>query len=428
MGAEKLDEIMKDSKNQFIKVRDKWYQNRAMILSADRLNILISSKGTDLKKTKVISVEEISEVTLGMTDSAFMKVKQKIKTAKGDEVTENMAFTIRFKDTVKIAPLHLIAEDTSIAGAWVEGLDRIREKVSGMTSAQRHTWWLWDKFKSADKDGNGQLEAKEVKKFFKSINLEMDDNNFRGLFAKYDKNQTNSLSWANIKEMYAELLIPKEFEELYLKIAGDDKQLQLHEFRDFLRDYQKETHHSDEQIKQMILDYEKTDPDSTTDIDQLKIGLYGFATYLRQSAQVIDPEKEKMFESMEKPLTDYWIASSHNTYLEDDQLKGPSSVEAYKKALQKGCRCVELDCWNGEDGQPIIYHGHTMTSKIKFYDVIVAINEYAFRTSPYPLILSLENHCNVDQQNKMAQIMKNVFKEKLLDAQIDSNETVHPSP
>ena len=90
-----------------------------------------------------------------------------------------------------LAPLHLIAEQSSIAQAWVEGLDRIREKVSGMTSAQRHTWWLWDKFKSADKDGNGQLEAKEVKKFFKSINLEMNDNNFRDLFAKYDKNKSN---------------------------------------------------------------------------------------------------------------------------------------------------------------------------------------------------------------------------------------------
>ena len=48
-----------------------------------------------------------------------------------------------------------------------------------MTSAQRHTWWLWDKFKSADKDGNGELESKEVKKFFKSLNLEMDDKSFK---------------------------------------------------------------------------------------------------------------------------------------------------------------------------------------------------------------------------------------------------------
>ena len=71
------------------------------------------------------------------------------------------------------------AEDPSIASAWVDGLNRIHEKVSGMTSAQRHTWWLWDKFKSADKDGNGELEAKEVKKFFKSLNLEMDDKSFK---------------------------------------------------------------------------------------------------------------------------------------------------------------------------------------------------------------------------------------------------------
>ena len=42
-------------------------------------------------------------------------------------------------------------------------------------------------------------------------------------FAKYDKKKSNSLSWENIKEMYAELLIPKEFEDLYLEIAGDDQ-------------------------------------------------------------------------------------------------------------------------------------------------------------------------------------------------------------
>lgn len=36
--------------------------------------------------------------------------------------------------------------------------------------------------------------------------------------------------------------------------------------------------------------------------------------------------------------------------------------------------------------------------------VVEAINKSAFVTSPYPVILSIENHCSLPQQQKMAQI------------------------
>ncbi|KAJ8780636.1 hypothetical protein J1605_000679 [Eschrichtius robustus] len=160
------------------------------------------------------------------------------------------------------------------------------------------------------------------------------------------------------------------------------------------------------------------------------MGIDGFTNYTRSPAgDIFNPEHRRVHQDMTWPLSHYFITSSHNTYLVGDQLTSQSRADTYAWVLQAGCRCVEVDCWDGPDGEPIVHHGYTLTSKILFKDVVETINKYAFVKNEYPVILSLENHCSVVQQKKMAQYLTDILGDKLDLSSVSSEDaTMLPSP
>ena len=129
---------------------------------------------------------------------------------------------------------------------------------------------------------------------------------------------------------------------------------------------------------------------------------------------LVDPAKRGVFQDMTQPLSSYFIESSHNTYLEGNQLSSRSSVLRYVEVLRTGCRSVEVDVWDGPEGEPVVKHGYTVTTEVLFEDVVQAIADHAFVASEYPVIISVEQHCSSLQRVRQGEVLMKVLGDRLL--------------
>ncbi|XP_048645972.1 1-phosphatidylinositol 4,5-bisphosphate phosphodiesterase delta-3 isoform X1 [Marmota marmota marmota] len=402
--------------SRLCKIRSRtWHKERLYRLQEDGLSVWFQRRIPRAPSQHIFFVQHIEAVREGHQSEGLRRY--------GGAFAPARCLTIAFKGRRK--NLDLAAPTAEEAQRWVRGLAKLRARLDAMSQRERLDHWIHSYLHRADSNQDSKMSFKEIKSLLRMVNVDMNDMYAYRLFKECDHSNNERLEGAEIEEFLRRLLKRPELEEIFSRYSGEDRVLSAPELLEFLED-QGEDGATLARAQQLIQTYELNETAKQHEL----MTLDGFMMYLLSpEGAALDMAHTCVFQDMGQPLAHYFISSSHNTYLTDSQIGGPSSTEAYVRAFAQGCRCVELDCWEGPGGEPVIYHGHTLTSKILFRDVIQAVRDHAFVLSPYPVILSLENHCGLEQQAAMARHLRTILGDMLVMQALDSqNPEELPSP
>lgn len=398
------------------KVRSKnWKKLRYFRLQEDGMTVWHARQAGGRAKAS-FSISDVETVRNGHQSELLRSLAEEFPLEQG--------FTIVFHG--RRPNLDLVANSVEEAQIWMQGLQLLVDFVTSMDQQERLDQWLSDWFLRGDKNQDGRMTFQEVQRLLHLMNVEMEQEYAFQLFQAADTSQSDTLEGQEFIEFYKALTKRAEVQELFENFSADGQKLTLLEFVDFLREEQKEGDRASDLALELIDRYEPSESGKLRHV----LSMDGFLSYLySKDGDIFNPSCLPIYQDMTQPLNHYYINSSHNTYLVGDQLCGQSSVEGYIRALKRGCRCVEVDIWDGPSGEPVVYHGHTLTSRILFKEVVATVAQYAFQTSDYPVILSLENHCSWEQQEIIAHHLTEILGEQLLSTTLDGQlPTQLPSP
>eukprot|EP00730_Choanoeca_flexa_P016287 TRINITY_DN7664_c1_g1_i1.p1 TRINITY_DN7664_c1_g1~~TRINITY_DN7664_c1_g1_i1.p1 ORF type:complete len:1148 (+),score=314.48 TRINITY_DN7664_c1_g1_i1:83-3526(+) len=321
----------------------------------------------------------------------------------------------------------LVAKSDTVAKYWRFGLHHLIGNTTYSCSryappAERVGWLYSRSWAQADESGSIRLKelADSVCKDARDATLEFFKKEpafhetVHDIKSSVDINKVDLLTY----ERLLGAIYARPDLDLLRPLFNDNDTITAAQLKKFLNEHQRDPRlneildplATDEDCQAIIAEFER-DPHLR---QNQRLSYQGLNRYLMSKrCGALDINHRSVFEDMSQPLAHYFISSSHNTYLTGGQLNSASTVEIYRQVLLAGCRCVEIDIWNGDDGEPIVTHGLTLCTQISFKLVVKAIAEYAFLNNPWPLILSFENHCNTEQMKKMAAYCKEYFGDRL---------------
>ncbi|XP_015591333.1 1-phosphatidylinositol 4,5-bisphosphate phosphodiesterase gamma-1 isoform X2 [Cephus cinctus] len=399
-------------------------EKKTLMIRRETRQIVWSRSATFRPFDGAVEIREVKEIRVGKNSKDFEKWPEDAKR------TENLrCFVVYYGSEFRLKTLSISALSEKECELWVKGLRHLVQDTISAPYPLQVERWLRKEFYAME-NNREMVTLRDVKAFLPRINCKIPTNRLRELFQEVDTKNRTELGFDDFVTLYHKLMFDQNNVTEWSRLAtysSNGKTVTLQEFQSFLvTEQQDPLGNNDCEVSRFIREYLQ---DPQRDVQDPYFTLSEFIDFLfSKQNDIWDQKHDMVSHDMTRPMAHYWIASSHNTYLTGDQISSESSCQAYVRALRAGCRCIELDCWDGADGMPFIFHGHTLTTKIKFLDVIKTIKEHAFATSEYPLILSIEDNCTLPQQRKMAATMQEVFGDMLLTQPFDKNETSLPSP
>ncbi|TYJ97306.1 phosphoinositide phospholipase C 4-like isoform X2 [Cucumis melo var. makuwa] len=207
---------------------------------------------------------------------------------------------------------------------------------------------------------------------------------------------------------------PPDVKEAFVKYAGGvAANMTAEQLRSFLVEFQGDQTASLADAQRIVEHVLQRRHHVITKLTKHSLTLDDFYYYLF-SMDLNPPISDQVHQDMRAPLSHYYIYTSHNTYLTGNQLSSNSSDVPIINALKSGVRVVELDLWpNSEEDEIDVLHGRTLTTPVEFVRCLKSIKENAFIASPYPVIITLEDHLTPDLQAKAAEYIKETFGDML---------------
>ncbi|XP_061089655.1 inactive phospholipase C-like protein 1 [Conger conger] len=379
-----------------------------------------------------LDIAAIREVRAGKSTDTFRH------NGPAEHLAEEAAFSVLHGDDYE--SLDLVALSADVANIWVTGLRYLLSHPGGAPGAgagaggpdgaeesagsRMRADWLAAEFGTGDEDGYGIVAEDVAVETICRLCPRIKEAKVRLRFKEIQRSKeklTSHVTLEEFQEAFCELCTRPDVYFLLVQLSKDRECLDPQDLRLFLETEQGLPQATAESCLEILLRFEPSEMGQERGL----LGLDGFTRYLQSSeCQLFDPEHQRVCQDMTLPLSHYYISASYRSYLLEDQVHGRADLGGLLRALQVGCRCLELGVTDGPDGEPLLgvehspglqshHHHHHPPPSVTLRSALEVISKYAFLTSEFPLLLYLCHRCSPSQQLTLAQHLRKVFGTRL---------------